>query len=214
MEQEDREGGDMAALPRRLRRPRCTRLLPAALLFILSICSMAGCGGGNNSTPTVLTATGTGVAIVQSTATAVANRRIPTATRAPTRAPAWTAAEQAYLDKVGQWGDRYVRDFSKLGDLLASPNPLDSGWTSELNNALTDLDALNNEVLNYPAPARFAELHRSLTKAAGNSEKGSDLLAEGITEFDLGKIEQGAREIEKGGTMVLQAVDDVQRLVP
>jgi hypothetical protein len=115
---------------------------------------------------------------------------------------------------VAQWGDRYAGDFSKLGDLLASPNPLDSGWTSELNNALTDLGALNNEVLNYPAPGRFTELHGSLAKAANQCEKGSNLVAEGIAEFDLGKLEQGAGEIEMGVVQVLQAVDDVERLVP
>jgi hypothetical protein len=115
---------------------------------------------------------------------------------------------------VAQWGDRYVGDFSKLGDLLASPNPLDSGWISELNSASTDLDALNNDVLNYPAPGRFIELHGSLVKAANQCERGSNLVAEGIAEFDLGKLGRGASEIETGATMVLQAVGDVERLVP
>jgi hypothetical protein len=42
----------------------------------------------------------------------------------------------------------------------------------------------------------------------------SQLMAEGITELDPEKLERGAPEIETGAAMVVQAVNDVGRLVP
>jgi hypothetical protein len=207
----------MAALLQRLRR---TRLLSAALLLLMSACAITGCGDESNRLPTAVTTSGTATAIAvasaQSTATAPANLPAPTANRVPTptRVRAWTAAEQAYVDKVGQWGDRYAGDLSKLNALLAGPDPLDGSWASELNNAMANLDAVNNEVLSYPAPGRFSALHGRLTKAADYCEQGSNLVGEGITEFDPGKLERGATEIETGAAMIVQAVDDVGRLVP
>ncbi|MEO8288202.1 MAG: hypothetical protein ABI670_17380 [Chloroflexota bacterium] len=101
-----------------------------------------------------------------------------------------------------------------MTDLLASPNPLDSGWSSEVNNTITDFDALNNEVLNYTAPARFSGIQERLTKAAGHCETGANLVAAGTSEFDLGKLQQGAGEIEVGAAMVPLAIDDLAQLAP
>ncbi|MEO8286537.1 MAG: hypothetical protein ABI670_08890 [Chloroflexota bacterium] len=204
----------MDASLQRLRKLGYTRLLWPALLFTLSIFSITGCGNENNPAPTVVTTTRTEEVIVQSTVTSVPDSSIPIPSRVPTSVRAWTATEQAYIDKVAGWQKRYEGDFVKLSDLLANPNPLDNGWTSDLNNLLTDFDALNNEVLTYVAPIRFIESQGRLVEAARQSQTGSNLVSQGIQEFDLGKIEQGAREIENSAALVPQVVDDLQQLVP
>src|SRR5690349_6371021 len=142
---------------------RSPRLLSAVLVAALSTGLIAGCGNENNPVPTAVTGVGTTTSVATPVVTAMSTPggSARTTSAVPTKAGAWTAIEQAYLDRVGQWGDRYTTDFSKLGDLLGNPNPFDGGWTSDLNNALADLDALDTEVLSYAAPARFTELHEN-----------------------------------------------------
>ncbi len=154
------------------------------------------------------------------------NRKPPTATPmppalippSPTAVPDWVA-EIAYTLLISTFSQQYSETFSQLGPLLieAGSNPLlllDADWKISVAAHLEALQLTGWAVQNMDVPDRFQDIHRDFTQAIEHFDIFGQLLAEGIDEVDMDKLDRATTEILAGTALIDAAAAKINALQP
>lgn len=175
------------------------------------------------STPTVTpTATATSPPTLTPTPTSTLTPT-PTQTSLPTRTPIpsatseFSSEEQDYLDWGASTGNQYATALTDLSELLseASNDPavmFEDSWRLEVAVSLATIKALNQEVRDREAPAKFSEVQRQYALAAEEFEIMADELAEGIDSFDPDLVVSAGSHMQQATVHIENATEELTRI--
>jgi len=119
-----------------------------------------------------------------------------------------TAYVRAITEQSRQWGNT----LTKLGEYLQAPQYADQNWVINVATQLATMRTLAEEARNLDPPPKFKEVHSQYLLACESYEKCSHLLANGIDNFDVDKINQAAEQMFKGNEHIQNATRLMQTI--
>lgn len=169
-------------------------LIGLTTLFFVLLCGACGTGymvaiAGNTNTSASATS-----------ATATAQQPQPTATDTPDPR---IADYRAY---VRQQLTTLKDDFTAISDLCQSDKSYSTCRDAVLV-AHDDVASFLHGLDAHPAPLCMATTDKSLRAALADYKRGTQLVLDGIDQYDVSKIDQGSAAIRKGTTEITAATD-------
>lgn len=143
----------------------------------------------------------------------------PQPTNTPKLPPTLTPLEERYVQQFGE----ILLDLSDAiltgADLMtcAQDDPsliLDSEWQIQLAVSLAATKACDQRFRDLQAPSRFRSCHESILRAADNYDLSADLIAEGIGELDIAKIERSTALEDSAYIQLNNGIECIGRLKP
>ncbi|MEZ4867070.1 MAG: SH3 domain-containing protein [Caldilineaceae bacterium] len=170
--------------------------------------------------PVATAAEGTSGAAINNTQTITATAT-PTATTVVTATTpvALSVSENLYTIRVDSIIDSYDFALTKIEGLIGQVQQdtaqlQNREWVVEMTTAITLLRFGANEVRNLTAPSLFTDAHADLAEAAANYVTAADLLAEGLDQNDVEKLDEANAEITVGNSLITRAINKIDVLTP
>ncbi|MDQ6694455.1 MAG: hypothetical protein M3014_08560 [Chloroflexota bacterium] len=174
------------------------------LLILLALTSLVGCGF-EPAPPTV----------IPTPALPTFTEVPPSPTSVPLPPPtATTSADKQFEVVATRWANRYNNAFTKFGNLSAEMKIGDQAWQKEIEQQLTEIEAINNEVMNYQPPPKYAAIYGDMKRMAGDFDQGATLFSKGLTTTDLTLIFQATDKFSQGATLLGQITADTKIFQP
>ena len=152
--------------------------------------------------PVVPTATSV---IAQATATPIIAQ--PTIPSVPTPTESEKVAIGVYIANIVSISDSYVSAFNQIAILfdLVESNPsivLTDSWRTQVALQLALIKIAGDNVRSLQVPAVMQPVHNTLLVGVGHYDTATVLVAEGIDEFDIQKLEQADQQMSAGNDAI------------
>lgn len=143
--------------------------------------------------------------IMQATATPIIVQ--PTITSVSTPTESEKVAIGVYIANIVSISDSYVSAFNQIAILfdLVESNPsivLTDSWRTQVALQLALIKIAGDNVRSLQVPAVMQPVHKTLLTGVGHYDAATVLVAEGIAEFDIQKLEQADQQMSAGNAAV------------
>jgi len=135
----------------------------------------------------------------------------------PTPTPGLSLEEIAYLIEVVAILDDYTSAFQNVSALMAivTEDPLillDDDWILQMAMQLAAVNVCGFRIGELEPPPRFQLAHQDVIEAAQHFGQATELLAEGVDELNLAKIEKATEEMLLGNECIRRATAKFEEL--